>query len=84
MSLSQDIAGIVLYIGLKLTCLAKGTCIVLLQVRLLSEEKLKRQQCRKYKNMQAKVFKYWEEFRAGERNSRQLLHACSHLNGPTM
>ena len=54
-----------------------------LQARLSSENKLKRQQRRKFSNLQAKVFKYWEEFMEGDRTAKQLLRACSFLNGPS-
>ena len=56
--------------------------LVSLQVRLLSEKKLKRHQRRKFKNLQAKIFEYWSRFTAGEMNTRHLLRVCSHLNGP--
>ena len=53
-----------------------------MQVHLVSENKLKRQQQRKYKDLQAKIFKYWDDFVAGEMTSKQLLHACAYVNGP--
>ena len=53
-----------------------------LQIRLVSEKKLKRFQRKKYRNVQTKIFKYWEEFENGQRSSFQLLKACSHVNGP--
>ena len=55
-----------------------------MQVHLVSENKLKRQQQqqRKYKDLQAKIFKYWDDFIAGEMTSKQLLHACAYVNGP--
>ncbi len=54
--------------------------LVSLQVRLLSEKKLKRHQHRKFKNLQAKIFGYWTSFTAGKMNTRHLLRVCSHLN----
>ena len=54
-----------------------------LQIRLVSEKKLQRIQRKKYRNLQSRIFSLWEEFENGERNVRQLLKACSHLNGPT-
>ena len=63
--------------------LHQESLFVTLQARLLSEKKLKRQQRRKFSNLQAKVFKYWEEFLKGDRTTRQLLRACSYLNGPS-
>ena len=53
-----------------------------LQIRLVSENKLKRFQRKKYRNVQTKIFKYWEEFENGQRSSFQLLKACSRVNGP--
>ena len=82
MSLSQDITGIVHWFEIDLSRLRYLHCVVTGTASVRG--KAKRQQCLKYKNMQAKVSKYWEEFTAGERNSQQLLRACSHLNGPTM
>ena len=54
--------------------LHQESTIVSLQVCLLSDKKLKRQQCLKYKNLQGKLFKYWEDFIAGEIKTRHLLH----------
>ena len=56
--------------------------LVSMQVHLVSENKLKRQQQRKYKDLQAKIVKYWDDFVAGEMTSKQLLHACAYVNGP--
>lgn len=55
-----------------------------LQIRLVSDKKLERSQRKKYRNLQARIFNLWEEFENGERNVKQLLNACSHLNGPTV
>ena len=54
-----------------------------LQIRLVSEKKLKRVQCKTYRMLQSKVFKLWEEFEDGERSAKRLLKACSNLVGPT-
>lgn len=53
-----------------------------LHIRLVSEMKLKRFQRKKYRNVQAKIFSYWEEYENGQRSSLRLLKACSHVNGP--
>ena len=63
--------------------LHQESLFVTLQARLLSENKLKRQQRHKYSKLQAKVSKYWEEFMEGDRTTKQLLRACSYLNGPS-
>ncbi|XP_041367027.1 uncharacterized protein LOC121381745 [Gigantopelta aegis] len=52
------------------------------QVRLVSDRKLKRMQKKKYCDMQAKTFKYWEEYECGERSAARLLCACSRLVSP--
>ena len=54
-----------------------------LNIRLVSEKKLRRVQRQKYRQLQAKIFSLWAEFNNGERSSRQLLRACSYLNGPS-
>ena len=57
-----------------------------LQIRLVSEKKLKRIQRRKYRELQAKLFELWDQYEAKERSAKSqlksLLKACSHLNGP--
>ena len=68
---------------LLINLLHQESTIVSLQVRLLSDKKLKRQQRLKYKNLQGKLFKYWEDFIAGEIKTRHLLRVCPHLNGPS-
>jgi len=55
-----------------------------LNIRLASQKKLKRVERRKYRQLQAKIFSLCSEFNNGERNARQLLRACSYLNGPNM
>ena len=67
---------------LLINLLQQESNLVSLQVRLLSEKKLKRHQRRKLKNLQAKIFGYWTSFTAGEMNTWHLLRVCSHLNGP--
>ena len=58
---------------------AKLTAI---QIRLVSDRKLKRIQRRKYREVQAKLFDLWDQFEANQRSARKLLKACSYLNGP--
>lgn len=53
-----------------------------LQIRLVSEKKLKRVQRKTYRMLQSQVFKLWEEFEDGERSAKRLLKACSNLVGP--
>ena len=54
-----------------------------LHIRLVSEKKLKRVQRRKYRKQQAKIFSLWDEYCSGDKNARQLLRACSYINGPS-
>lgn len=54
-----------------------------LQMRLVSERKLKRIQRRQFRNLQTKIFNLWEEFRNGERSAKQLLSAISYLIAPS-
>ncbi len=53
-----------------------------LQIRLVSERKLKRMQRKVYRTMQARIFNLWDEYHKGKRNAYQLLKACKYLNGP--
>ena len=53
-----------------------------LQVRLVSDEKLKRIQRKTYRRLQTKIFDLWEEYASSAKTSTQLLKACSYLNGP--
>lgn len=52
------------------------------QIRLVSDKKLKRVQRRKYLNHQQKIFAAWRGYGSNEKTARQLLKCCAHLNGP--
>ena len=69
---------------LQLQLLHRETRLTRLQMKLVSERKLKRIQRRKCRALQSSrsIFNLWEEFENGERNVRQLSSAISHLNGP--
>ena len=54
---------------------AKLTAI---NIRLVSELKLKRIQRRKYRNLQRQMFTYWDEYWNYQRTAAQLLKACSY------
>ena len=56
--------------------------LVSLQIRLVSERKLKRMQRSVYRQLQSRIFTLWEEYKSGERTSKQLLQACACLYGP--
>ena len=53
-----------------------------LQIRLVSEKKLRRIQKKKFRDLQTKIFNLWDEFNSGSRSARKLLKACSYLSGP--
>ena len=63
--------------------LHREACLTSLQMKLVSERKLKRIQRKKYRALQTRIFDLWEEYTNVERNARQLLSAISHLNGPS-
>ena len=62
--------------------LHREATLSMVQVRLVSERKLQRFQRRKYRELQGRVFELWDSYRNGEKSARQLLKACSLLNGP--
>ena len=43
-----------------------------LHIRLVTERKLKKVQRKTYRMIQSKVFKLWEEYKAGERFAKRL------------
>ena len=52
------------------------------QIRLVSERKLRRIQRRKYRALrQSWIFELWDQYKAGKRSASILLKACSCLNG---
>ena len=66
-----------LYVLIQL--LQKEASLVSLQIRLVSDRRLRRHQRTTYRNMQKKLFGLWNDFEEGRKNSKQLLDACSHL-----
>lgn len=62
--------------------LHKEAKITSVHIRLVAEKKLRRIQRKKYKNLQGKLFTFWEEYGRGERSPYQLLKACAYINGP--
>jgi len=65
-----------------ITLLHDEARLVHLQVRLVSEEKFKRHQEKKYRKLQNTIFKYWGENEHGISSAFQLLRPCSRLYGP--
>jgi hypothetical protein len=49
------------------------------QIALLSNNKLKKLQKKKYKNIQAKIFELWEQFNAGQITPKKLISKCSKI-----
>ena len=58
--------------------------LVNIQVKLVSEGRIRQDHRRRYANLQGRIFRYWGEFAARERDARSLLRACSRVNGPQM
>jgi len=56
---------------------------VKLQMRLVSEAKLRRYQRKVYANMQRRIFNLWDEYEADNLTTIQLLCQCAAVYGPT-
>ena len=69
-----------LYIFIQL--LHREATLVNMQIRLVSDKKLKRHQRSTYRTMRRSLFDLWKQYEDGQRNSRELLEACSHLVQP--
>ena len=57
--------------------LHREASIVQIQMRLVSEGKLKRYQRKTYKNLQTKIFAHWDSFVSGDKSVSALLRSCS-------
>ena len=64
--------------------LHKEALLTSLQIRLVSEKKLRRIQREKCKKLHSRLFSLCEKFNNGQRNAKQLLSACSYLTGPVL
>ena len=79
-SLERKQANLPFYLLIKL--LHREACLVSLQIRLVSDKKLRRMQRRKYLRIQARVFANWAAYQHHQ-SARRLLKACAHLSaGP--
>ena len=58
--------------------------LVNIQVKLVSEGRIRQDHRSRYANLQGRIFRYWGEFAARERDATSLLRACSRVNGPQM
>jgi len=47
----------------------RPTLLTAIQIQLVSEKKLRRIQRRTYRDLQAKIFRLWDKFDAGERSA---------------
>jgi len=59
--------------------LAKEAAFVEIQVTLVSEQRLRRYQRRRYGTMQKRVHKLWTRFDNNDLSESKLLRACSYL-----
>lgn len=73
-------SGLPLYTLVEL--LDKEAKLTAVAIRLVSAEKLKRIQRKKYRNLQAKLFDSWDKYDKKEKTIDQLLKTCARLNGP--
>lgn len=64
--------------------LHKEARLMLLQIRLVSERKLKQMQRSTYCEVQRRLFELWEAFNKKEKSLRQLLKGCANINRPMM
>ena len=62
--------------------LHREATLVSMQIRLVSDKKLKRHQRSSYRTMQRRLFDLWSQYEDGLRNSKELLEACAHLVQP--
>ena len=67
--------------GEKLQRLLKSG-LVSVQIRLVSERKLKRMQRATYCDVQRRLFELWEAFNKKEKSLKQLLKGCANINKP--
>ena len=74
--------GLPLYMFVAL--LHKEARLASLQIRLVSELKLKRMQRSTYREVQRRLFELWEAFNKKEKSLRQLLKGCANINSPVM
>ena len=54
----------------------------LVQIRLVSQKKLKRHQRTTYRRLQGRIMGAWKDYSTSKLTARQLLQTCNHINGP--
>ena len=55
-----------------------------LHMKLLSQDKIRRRQSKKYRDLQGKIMKYLEQYAGGQKTPNSFLRSCAHLNAPTL
>ena len=61
---------------------SKEARLFAVQIRLVSEKKLKRILHRQNCELRLKIFDMWDEYEPNVRSAKSLLRACSYLSGP--
>ena len=56
--------------------------MVAINVKLLSDKKVRKRQRKSTVRVQAKLNKYWMEYQTGTRSINRLLNACARLYAP--
>ncbi len=67
---------------LLLDLLYREARVIRIQVKLVKERKLQRQQRKRTTEVQGRLFALWDDYAKKERSARSLLDACSRLYGP--
>jgi len=62
--------------------LANEAAMVAVNVKLLSDKKVRRSQKKRTAGANGKLQKYWAEYQAGTRSVTRLLHACARIYAP--
>jgi len=58
--------------------------MVVVNIRLISDKKIRSTQRKKVKTNAARIQRYWKEFSCGKRTVRELLLGCSHIYAPRL
>ena len=66
------------------TLLHDESCLVPTQIRLVSEDKLRRYQRKSSRSLEARIQKLWRNYEEGDKSAQQLLRAASQLYGPRL
>jgi len=58
--------------------------MVVVNIRLISDKKIRSKQKKKVRTKAARVQRYWKEFSRGKRTVRELLLGCAHIYAPRL